>query len=71
MIVCICHRVSDKTIARCAQQGAGFDELQLEHGVATQCGKCEPSARQIWAECQPSGRLAHLMQATAPSHTRG
>jgi len=34
MIVCVCHRVSDKTIARCAQQGAGFDDLQLEHGVS-------------------------------------
>ncbi len=64
MIVCVCHRVSDKTIALSAQQGAGFDDIQLEHGVATQCGKCECTARRIWSECQVSHRLAHLHKET-------
>lgn len=69
MIVCVCHRVSDKTIARSAQQGAGFDDIQLEHGVATQCGKCEGAARQIWSECRLSGRLAHLVHSTTGAHS--
>jgi hemin uptake protein HemP len=31
MIVCICHRVSDRDIARAAREGcARFDELQFE-----------------------------------------
>lgn len=65
MIVCICHRVSDKTIAYCAQQGAGFDDIQLQHGVATQCGKCECTARRIWSECHGRLTTAHLSQETA------
>ena len=40
MIVCICHRVSDRDIARAAREGcASFDELQMELAVATSCGK--------------------------------
>lgn len=69
MIVCVCHRVSDKTIAHCARQGAAFDDLQLELGVATQCGQCESSARQIWAECRVSQRMAHLINTLSEAAT--
>jgi bacterioferritin-associated ferredoxin len=62
MIVCVCKRVSDKTIAQSAQQGAGFDDIQMEYGVATQCGKCECTARRIWSECHGSHRMAHLQK---------
>lgn len=49
MIVCICHRVSDKDIARAARQGCGsFDELQLETSVATACGKCHDCAHETF-----------------------
>jgi bacterioferritin-associated ferredoxin len=49
MIVCICHRVSDRDIARAARDGcASFDDLQLETGVATCCGKCHDCARQTF-----------------------
>ena len=41
MIVCVCHRISDREITRFARAGMGFDEIQLELGVATQCGNCE------------------------------
>ena len=60
MIVCVCHRVSDKTIERAARAGADFDEIQLELGVATQCGKCEGCARALWSECRTSHKMAHL-----------
>ena len=45
MIVCVCHRVSDREIARHARAGMSFDEIQFELGVATQCGRCEDCAR--------------------------
>jgi bacterioferritin-associated ferredoxin len=69
MIVCVCRRVSDKTIERCARAGASFDDLQFEHGVATQCGKCEHSARTILiackssddSACSPMGMAAHAL----------
>jgi bacterioferritin-associated ferredoxin len=49
MIVCICHRVSDRDIARAAQEGcASFDELQFELSVATACGKCHDCARETF-----------------------
>ena len=47
MIVCVCHRISDREIARHARAGLSFDEIQLELGVATQCGCCEQTAREL------------------------
>ena len=50
MIVCICHRVSDRDIAHAARHGcASFDELQEELGVATACGACGDCARETFA----------------------
>ena len=51
MIVCICRRVSDRDIARAAHQGRSFDEIQLELGVATLCGRCTECACAIVAQC--------------------
>jgi len=51
MIVCVCHRVSDREIARHAQAGMSFDEIQFELGVATRCGRCEDCARELVAQC--------------------
>ena len=69
MIVCVCHRVSDKTIAQCARSGMAFDDIQLELGVATQCGRCEGCARDIVAECAPAHAVAHL-QLQTPEQAR-
>jgi bacterioferritin-associated ferredoxin len=60
MIVCVCHRVSDHTIARCARSGMAFDDIQLELGVGTQCGQCESGARSLWSECTPHQAIAHI-----------
>ena len=51
MIVCICRRVSDREIARHVRAGLDFDDIQLELGVATQCGQCESCARDVVAQC--------------------
>ena len=51
MIICICHRVSDRDIARAARAGcASFDELQCELSVATSCGRCHDCARATFHE---------------------
>jgi bacterioferritin-associated ferredoxin len=62
MIVCICHRVSDRDIARAVQHGCGsFEQLQDELRVASGCGACTDCARDIFE--------AHRTQVTeAPRH---
>ncbi len=60
MIVCVCHRVSDRDIARAAREGcASFDELQHELAVGTACGACHDCAHdtfQAARACTPEGR---------------
>jgi bacterioferritin-associated ferredoxin len=49
MIVCVCHRVSDRDIARAVQQGcASFDQLQDELRVGLGCGACADCARDTF-----------------------
>jgi bacterioferritin-associated ferredoxin len=67
MIVCICHRVSDREITRHARAGMSFDDIQLELGVATQCGRCEGCARDIHSQCQTSAPQAHCHKAEVSS----
>ena len=65
MIVCVCHRVSDREIARHARAGMGFEEIQFELGVATQCGQCERCARDVVAQCSascPTANIQHTSQ---------
>ena len=45
MIVCVCHRVSDRAIASEVRAGCtSFDELQDTLRVATACGACTDCA---------------------------
>lgn len=67
MIVCVCRRISDRDIARHARAGMGFDEIQFELGVATQCGQCEGSARDVVAQCSASCPSANISQQAATS----
>jgi bacterioferritin-associated ferredoxin len=62
MIVCICHRVSERDIARLVHQGcASFDQLQDELRVATSCGAC--------ADCVRDTFETHRTQVTeSPPH---
>ncbi len=64
MIVCVCHRVSDREIVRHARAGYGFDDIQLELGVATQCGRCEGCARDIVAQCSATHPVAAIQLAS-------
>lgn len=60
MIICVCHSISDREIARHARAGMGFDDIQMELGVATQCGCCEGAARDVVAQCCASQPVAAL-----------
>ncbi|MBL0419442.1 (2Fe-2S)-binding protein [Ramlibacter sp. AW1] len=66
MIVCVCNRVSDREIARHVHAGMDFSDLQLELGVATQCGNCESCAREIVDQCCASRPVAAL-QSSQPA----
>lgn len=65
MIICICHHISEYGIGRHARAGLGFDAIQFELGVATQCGRRESCARDVVAQCHAEslaalpGRIDH------------
>lgn len=64
MIVCVCHRVSDRDIAREARAGcASFDELQDSLRVGTACGACLECARETFDEHHvgPCGRRVVML----------
>jgi bacterioferritin-associated ferredoxin len=63
MIVCICHRVSDRTIESEVRRGChSFEALQDELCVGNACGACEPSARQTFDDA--SARHAQHLGCT-------
>jgi bacterioferritin-associated ferredoxin len=66
MIICVCRRINDKSIERCARAGLDFDDIQMELGVATQCGKCECQARNLITECSRNQLVAHLEKNGQP-----
>lgn len=53
MIVCVCRRISDHAIRKAAADGAcSLECLQLELGVATQCGRCADCALRVLDEAR-------------------
>ncbi len=58
MIVCVCHRVSDRDIEREVRHGCTtFEDLQDELRVATACGCCAECARDTFdaaLACRPT-----------------
>ena len=49
MIVCLCHRVSDRDIRRSVDAGVrNFDVLQDETRVASACGCCHECAVEVF-----------------------
>ena len=56
MIVCLCHRVSDRDIAIAASSGCpDFETLQDELRVATGCGACRECACAVFEESRVEG----------------
>jgi bacterioferritin-associated ferredoxin len=59
MIVCVCHRVSDKDIERHVHQGcASFDQLQSQLKVGTNCGRCVDCAMDTFDDATRARRQA-------------
>lgn len=51
MIVCLCHRISERDIATHVTLGcASFDTLQDDTRVGTACGCCLETAKEVFAE---------------------
>ncbi|MBN9203277.1 (2Fe-2S)-binding protein [Methylibium petroleiphilum] len=69
MIVCVCHRISHREIERHATACDSFDELQLNTGVATGCGRCGDCARSVFDEArqQPTCGLVGRLRVAQPA----
>ena len=69
MIVCVCHRVSDRDIEREVRHGcASFDELQDDLRVGTACGSCTDCARDTFdvaRACRPTAAEVHAHAANS------
>ena len=67
MIVCVCHRVSDRDIAREARAGcSSFEELQDQLRVATGCGSCRDCAQSTFNQhCAGQATTCHAWAAGA------
>ncbi|HEX7026055.1 MAG TPA: (2Fe-2S)-binding protein [Gammaproteobacteria bacterium] len=51
MYICICKAVTEDQVHRVIDQGAArLRDLQIQLGVATQCGACAGCARSILSE---------------------
>jgi bacterioferritin-associated ferredoxin len=65
VIVCVCHRVSDRDIEREVRQGCdSFEALQDELRVATGCGRCADCARDTFdvaLACRPAAAEVHAI----------
>ncbi|MEK8030016.1 (2Fe-2S)-binding protein [Ideonella sp. DXS29W] len=78
MIVCLCHRVSDRDIHRVVGEGVtNFELLQDLTRVASNCGNCLDCAQMIFDEACAArgcgGQHVHAGGAgqatTGPAHT--
>ena len=78
LYICLCHGITDSQIRACVQTGARtLSDLSAELGIATQCGCCADSARELIDEtlaCTggacPDGRVAFLPGNGGAPHER-
>lgn len=67
MIVCLCHRISDRDIQREVRAGITcFERLQDETRVASSCGCCHDCAREVFDAALPP-RPAGIAAPVAPA----
>jgi bacterioferritin-associated ferredoxin len=66
MIVCLCHRISDRDIERAVQSGTrDFDQLQDETCIARNCACCEDCARDAFDAARAKVVRLHGIQEPA------
>jgi bacterioferritin-associated ferredoxin len=59
MYICICNAITEKAVRECAQQGAcSLDELAVELGVGSGCGRCRDCASEVLREVQATDSVA-------------
>lgn len=52
MYVCLCNAVTDRQIRQAVEEGATrMRDLNLELGVAADCGKCACFAKSVLQDC--------------------
>ena len=68
MIVCLCHRVSDRDIRRSVADGVhNFDVLQGETQGASACRSCHGCAREVVGEALRACAAAHGVTCASPA----
>lgn len=72
MIVCVCHRVSDRDIRLAVASGTRvFELLQDETRVATGCGRCRDCAREVFdAACARQGVVSLPAVGSSAAHAQ-
>ncbi len=66
MVVCLCHRISDRDIARAAKEGCpDYEALQEDLRVGTSCGSCDDCARSVFAACSYASSASSAVPAGA------
>jgi bacterioferritin-associated ferredoxin len=66
MIVCLCHRLSDRDIQRAVACGTRcFEVLQDETRLASSCGCCHDCAREVFDQALAAPRREALAQHEA------
>ncbi|MBT9504007.1 MAG: (2Fe-2S)-binding protein [Burkholderiaceae bacterium] len=71
MIVCLCHRVSDRDIKRAVANGTHcFEQMQDDIHVASACGACHDCAREVFNEAlSGQARAGHSAGRVINIHT--
>jgi len=57
MIVCVCNRISSRTVEAYAREGLGIDALRADYGLASNCGQCLDHALTMIDAIQQDQRL--------------
>ncbi len=71
MIVCLCHRVSDRDIRRAVAEGThNFEVLQDETRVASACGACHDCAREVFEQALAQHSPVPAVMAEPLAQTR-
>ena len=64
MYVCVCHAISDRQIREIVDRGAGsLGEVQAHLPVASCCGCCEDTARDLIETHAEKGRASTRIAA--------
>ena len=64
MYVCVCHAISDRQIREIVDRGAGsLGEVQAHLPVASCCGTCEDTARDLIETHAEKGRVTKRIAA--------